>query len=85
MNRSALFRAYNHARRAAREGRIDRARLNRALGLALRKANGKTYRTSLRGCDCRDAQLHPYVICKHRLALMLQKRAAEVDGPAVSE
>jgi len=41
----------------------------------MRKSYVSTYWTTLRGCSCRDAEIHPRVICKHRLALMLRKRA----------
>jgi len=75
VNRSALFVAYNKARAAAKAGKLERRRLNRALGLAMRKAYVPTYHTTLRGCSCRDAEIHPGVICKHRLSLMLKKRA----------
>ena len=78
MNRSSLFAAYNRARHAAKEGAIDPRRLNRALGLALRKEPASGYHTTLRSCDCRDAEIHPRVICKHRLALMLKRRAEEL-------
>jgi hypothetical protein len=73
--RSRLFVAYNAARRAAKAGRLDKRRLDRALGLALRKTYTQTYTTTLRGCSCRDAEIHPGVWCKHRLALALRRKA----------
>jgi hypothetical protein len=75
VNRSALFRVFNKARHAASVGRLERRRLNRALGLAMRKAYVPAYRTTLRGCSCRDAEMHPGVWCKHRLALALRRKA----------
>jgi hypothetical protein len=74
--RSRLFVAYNHARRAAKTGRLERRRLDRALGLALRKDQTPRYHTTLHGCSCRDAEIHPGAICKHRLKLMLVLRAS---------
>lgn len=76
VDRSALFTAYNRGRRAAREGRIERRRLDRALGLAQRKAASPNYRTDLRACSCPDfsfrgARIH---FCKHQLALALRRR-----------
>jgi len=73
--RSRLFAVYNKARHAVALGRLERRRLDRALGLALRKHQMPKYHTTLRGCSCRDAEIHPGTICKHRLCLMLKKRA----------
>jgi len=73
--RSRLFVAYNHARRAAKLGRLEKRRLDRALGLAMRRDQTPKYHTTLRGCSCRDAEIHPSVWCKHRLALALRRKA----------
>lgn len=73
--RSRLFVAYNHARRAAKAGRLEKRRLDRALGLALRKDQRPRYHTTLHGCSCRDAEIHPRAWCKHRLALALRRKA----------
>lgn len=75
--RSRLFVVYNKARHAVALGRLERRRLDRALGLALRNDQTPRYHTTLRGCSCRDAEIHPRVWCKHRLALALRRNAEE--------
>ena len=72
MNRSALFVAYNAARGLAAKGYFDMDRLNRALGLAQRK-EPRPYNTTVNDCDCPDNLCRPSVVCKHRLAKMLQE------------
>ena len=72
VNRSALFRAYN----AARTLGVDRGRLNRALGLAQRKAYESEYRTTTKACDCADAY-YRHTTCKHQLAAALRALAKE--------
>lgn len=74
-DRSRLFRVYNAARHAVSMGRLEKRRLDRALGLAMRRDQTPKYHTTLRGCSCRDAEIHPSVWCKHRLALALRRKA----------
>jgi hypothetical protein len=81
MNRSTLFAAYNHARRAAAIGQLERGRLNRALGLAMRRDQTPRYVTTLAACSCPDHwHRGPRVICAHRLKLMLLARAGGGQG-----
>ena len=75
MNKSALFSIYNVART-----KVERGRVNRALGLLQRKDGGHSkfqqYHTTLAHCDCTDFAYKDRW-CKHQLALALQKRAGE--------
>jgi len=81
MTRSSLFAVYNRARRAARQGRLDRGRLDRALGLAMRKDQTARYCTDVRACSCPDAAYRLRVSpCKHRIAVMLEVRALQLEG-----
>lgn len=73
MNQSALFTAYNAARRLAREGKLDASRLNRALGVAQSKAPSR-YVTTAERCSCPDSQYRK-ATCKHQLALALKEVA----------
>lgn len=77
--KSALFTAYNKARRAARSGKLDIGRVNRALGVAQAK-RARPYQTTVKGCDCPDGRRGN--VCKHRIAAMLQVRAAQYRGAA---
>jgi len=52
--RSAMFSAFNIARRLARKGKIDSNCLNRALGLVQSGKSGD-YHTSATDCDCPTA------------------------------
>jgi len=71
LDRGKIFHVYNLAKRTD----VDRERLNRALGLVLRK-DGLTetkwgkYHTTLESCDCPD---HRYrgIKCKHMIAYEL--------------
>ncbi len=74
-SKSTLFARYNLARTLVRSGQLDAGRLNRALGVAQRKAEPE-YATTSDRCSCPDAQYRPWLVCKHRLAIFL---AAEED------
>lgn len=69
--KSGLFRAYNVARAS---GRIDRKRLDKALGIAQRRER-HPYITTLTFCSCPDFQirLQGRGPCKHQYALMLKE------------
>ena len=75
--KSAIFTTYNKARKAARQGKIDGKRLNRALGILLSKSYPHQYNTTIRTCDCPDSRRHPQIVCKHRLAKMVLYRINE--------
>lgn len=68
IKKSSVFSRYNALRRTA----PDTGRLNRALGIALRKDQEPRYRTTPTSCDCPDAT-YSRQVCKHRIALMLQE------------
>ncbi len=74
-----LMRSYQAARKVAKTGEagIEIKRLNKALGLAMRKNYDREYVTSTQACNCPDKRGY---ICKHRLALMLVGRAIHLDG-----
>lgn len=65
-NKTRIFRAYN----AARALGLDKKRLNKALGLAQRKAPAP-YFTTPEFCSCPDAKYRPGELCKHRIAAAL--------------
>jgi hypothetical protein len=82
MTKSELFRVYNKARSAARSGRIDPKRLNKALGLAQRKDKDEVlskYQTTINRCACGDQTHRPGVICNHRLEKMIETRASQLS------
>ena len=74
--KSGLFRRYNRLRYL---GLIERRRLNRALGMALRQII-RPYTTTLYTCDCPDSQYRG-LVCKHRAALMLSGAAEPEEAP----
>jgi hypothetical protein len=69
-SRSNLFRSYNAARTLARQGLIEKGRLDRALGLAQSKPGKVAYLTTATSCTCPDA-FYRGAVCKHRLAFLL--------------
>ena len=78
-NRSQLFSVYNKARAAARQGKLDEGRVNRALGILQSNTGAdriSKYQATGRGCSCPDSQ-HGHT-CKHRIALWIAKRAGEL-------
>jgi len=75
MTKSQLFTQYNHARAAARAGKLDPARVNRALGLVQAK-EARPYNVTLHTCNCMDFQLHGKP-CKHLIAFWMQYRAEQ--------
>lgn len=75
LDRSALFTAYNALRALAVQNELDMGRVNRALGVAQRKASGK-YETTADTCTCPDATYRPWKVCKHRLAIVMQEAAS---------
>lgn len=72
MTKSEIFTQYNKARAAARQGKLDPKRVNRALGIAQTKAPEQKYITSIKSCNCVDHQQHPSVACKHMIARMIE-------------
>lgn len=72
MTKSEIFTQYNKAMAAARQGKLDPKRVNRALGIAQTKAPEQKYITSIKSCNCVDHQQHPSVACKHMIARMIE-------------
>ena len=71
LSKSDLFRAYNAARKLARDGYLDKGRVNRALGLALSKGT-RPYATTIETCDCLD-RYYRGAACKHQIALLFEE------------
>jgi hypothetical protein len=67
--RSQVFSRYNTAKGMARDGLLDEARVNRALGVAQKSGESK-YHTTADYCDCPDSKYRG-VVCKHRIAAAL--------------
>lgn len=79
MTKSQIFTQYNKARQAARLGKLDAARVNRALGL-LQSRTPRPYATTVKGCDCEDSRRGH--VCKHRIAAMMTVRIYQQQGAA---
>jgi hypothetical protein len=78
LTRSQIFSQYNKARAAARKGKLDEARTNRALGILLSKPeNVHQYVTTCGSCNCPDRINHPKVACKHMISKMISVRASQ--------
>jgi len=73
---SLAFTVYNKARTAARQGRIDEKRLNRALGLVL-SGKQRPYNTTLHSCDCPDYR-RTGKPCKHIIRGWIEQRMGEL-------
>ena len=78
---SALMRSYQAAKKSAKSNEaITISRLNKALGLAMRKTYDRGYITTTTSCNCPDSARHPEIICEHRLALMLIARSLHLEA-----
>ena len=87
---SSLFRAYNAAKRTRR---FHPQRLNKALGIAMRRTTrilddqridvtgrgGDWHLASIKKCDCMDHRRGARY-CKHIIATMLLYRAYQLQG-----
>ena len=72
-NKESLMKAYNALKKESlTNSHVEIGRLNRALGIAMRKEKYDRYGTTWTGCLCPDDQHRSQFICKHRLALMLE-------------
>ena len=74
--KSQLFTTYNKARKAAHQGKIDGARLNRTLGILLSKSYPHQYNTTIRTCDCPDFH-RTGKPCKHIIAGWIKVRMSQ--------
>lgn len=76
LNRSKLFKFYNLARLAARAGKLEAGRVNRALGILQSRAGQLRlahYEATASSCWCEDHRRGH--TCKHRIARMIEQRA----------
>jgi hypothetical protein len=81
--KSVRMAVYNKARTAARAGKLDARRVNKAFGILQSKAK-RPYRSTIIGCDCPDRKFNSDVPCKHMIACMMERRisqAAPVTQP----
>jgi hypothetical protein len=72
---------YNAALRLVKEGKLDRSRVDRGLGLALSRRFREThngYKCTDYMCNCIDASQR-WVTCKHQIAIAFLKVAREVE------
>jgi uncharacterized Zn finger protein len=68
-----LMATYNLLKEEAKtNSHIEEGRLNRALGIAMRKESYEKYYTTFTGCTCPDQANRSQFICKHRLSFMLE-------------
>lgn len=79
MTKSQAMTWYNKARQAAKSGKLDPDRVNRAFGI-LQSNDGNArmqkYETTVTDCTCPDhARTHK--ACKHMIAKMIEARANE--------
>ena len=78
MTKSQLMSVYNKARTAARQGKLDPARVNRAFGILQAKDAGahlSKYGATVKSCTCID-HARTGKPCKHMIAQMIVTRAA---------
>jgi hypothetical protein len=77
MNKSILMSTYNKAKAAARNGKLDITRTNKALGILMSKnsaARLEKYLTTTRTCSCPD-HARTGKPCKHMIARMIEVRS----------
>jgi len=82
---SGIMKAYQSAKKAIKSGALksDLGRLNRALGLAMRKTYDRPYCTGESECSCPDCTYRGrQFVCKHQLRRMLMIRAFEMQDGA---
>jgi hypothetical protein len=84
MTKSEIFTQYNKARSAARQGKLDPKRVDRALGVVQRKAQSE-YITTTRGCSCEDHSRHPGIACKHMIAKMIEIKVAHTHEQSLQD
>lgn len=76
ITKSQIFSVYNKARAAARAGKLDAQRVNRALGYLL-SGNAvekwEEYQTTIKTCNCPDF-VYRHKTCKHQISLMIYRR-----------
>jgi hypothetical protein len=80
MTKSEIFTQYNKARSAAKAGKLDAKRVDRALGVAQLKVQPE-YLTTTKSCSCEDHSRHPAIACKHMIAKMIEVKVARTHEP----
>lgn len=76
MTKSEIFSQYNKARAAAKNGKLDPNRTNRALGVLMSKST-RPYTTTTKSCNCPDRVRNTTTACKHMIAKMIEVRVAQ--------
>jgi hypothetical protein len=74
MTKSELFTQYNKAKAAAKQGKLDAKRVDRALGIAQSKNYPHSYQTTIKSCNCVDHRRNPNIVCKHMVKKMMEVR-----------
>lgn len=74
--KSELMVWYNRARSAAKRGKLDLERVNRAFGW-LQMKEPHIYQTTVKTCSCPDRMRHPEQACKHMIGAMILSRIAD--------
>lgn len=69
--KSEIFSIYNKARKAARQGKLNPAHVNKALGLLL-SGKERPYVTTLKTCTCPNWRSG--IPCKHQVKRMMEYR-----------
>jgi len=74
VTRKDLMRGYNLLKELSKtNSHVETGRLDRALGLVMRKEKYDKYATTWTGCTCADDQNRGRIfVCKHRLAYMME-------------
>jgi hypothetical protein len=80
MDKSQIFKWYNKAMAAARQGKLDPKRVNGALSV-LQMKEERPYHTTIKTCDCPWHKIHPEAACKHMVAKMILVRASQEPKP----
>jgi uncharacterized Zn finger protein len=58
-------------------GKLEKGRVNKALGLVQSGDRENKYNTTIQSCECPDSKFNPGGICKHRVAMMMDVRISE--------
>ena len=81
INKSYLFTVYNKARSAAKTGKLDLKRVNKALGILQTPdyytGDKAEYGPSIHSCGCPDYKVRR-VTCKHMISEMIKYRIDEL-------
>ena len=88
MDKKLVMGMYNKARAAAKQGKLDPIRTNKALGILQSKDAGRAkfaeYRTTTKACSCPDYH-RTGKPCKHMIAKMIEVRATQIQPAPVAQ